>query len=241
MPLILQASITAAMPPSSRPAQAHLRSGLKRVAPTAGQWIARLTLARPPWMRSLPCHFRNCLDTAARPAARLRMFARARGGGARDDPGACGEIFVCRNDGVDHLENLAKLMLDLLPASITLPGQRFMRRCGKSCLCCGPVIDPRKTEPTLSQARFHETLILAAGLKAHLGCSGLMRPKSKGMHALPVIAELSAFAIDRPTGTQFVSRDFNPNGMVHLSFPHFVLSCGPQAHLSVQLVRQRRS
>lgn len=44
-------------------------SGLKRVATIAGKYITRLTLARPPCIRSLPRHFPDCLEIDARPAS----------------------------------------------------------------------------------------------------------------------------------------------------------------------------
>jgi hypothetical protein len=49
-------------------------SGLKRGAPTAGRQMARLTVPRPPWIRSLPCHFHDCLDMGARPANDAACF-----------------------------------------------------------------------------------------------------------------------------------------------------------------------
>jgi len=68
-------------------------------------------------------------------------------------------------------------------------------------------VDPRKTDPVLSQARFHESVIHACGLKNHPSYSSLARPKSKGIHAFLVIAKLSVFAIGKPIGVQFIFRN----------------------------------
>ena len=68
-------------------------------------------------------------------------------------------------------------------------------------------VDPRKTDPVLSQARFHESVIHACGLKNHPSYSSLTRPKSTGIHAFLVIAKLSVFAIGKPIGVQFIFRN----------------------------------
>ncbi len=102
-------------------------------------------------------------------------------------------------------------------------GFRQSRACGQrtptgSWPRAAMAIGPCKTDPVLSQARFHEPVIHACGFKNHPSYSSLTHPKSKGLHALLVIAKLSVFAIGKPIGVQFVFRDINPNGIVHLVF-----------------------
>jgi len=228
------------------------------------------------------------------PAAHACMCER---GNALEDFGACSEIFVCRDDGIDLICNLAKVTFDLFQTSFDLQGKQFVRGRGKSCFCCSPVfyqcqpgscqlleimkrfafrrvyfqlkqrahhrqhgsiypvclcqlactlaepagltrIDPRKADPMLGQSRFEKPVIYASGFKNHPSYPNRTRPKRKGFHALLVIAKLSVFSIGKPVGVQFVFRDADSDGIVHLSFPHLILSYGPKAQVSVQVDRK---
>lgn len=102
----------------------------------------------------------------------------------------------------------------------------------------GLQVDPRKAEPLLSQARFHKSMIHTHAFKNNPRYSSLTRPTSKSLHTRFVIAKLPVIAIGKPISIQFVFRDIDHNRIVHLSFPHHVLLCGPEAQVSVQVDRK---
>ena len=52
------------------------------------------------------------------------------------------------------------------------------------------------------------------------------------------IEKLRVFAVAQAVNIKCVFGNVDANGIVHVSFPYLVLSCGPEAQVSVQVIRK---